>query len=134
MKFIGQQDAEMRMMIRTIQVNALDRLAETRKYDMTKVRKLADKVTVDFSTRLRTAAGGCYPLTGVIELHYRLFKKNPKGLKDTYLHELGHYLNRQILKGEGHDESWKRITKDLGGSGERLHNLDITKWRTTRMR
>lgn len=53
-------------------------------------------------------------------------------LSEVVPHEVAHLIAFQ-LGDMGHGRVWKRVCALLGGTGERCHNLEITKARRTRM-
>lgn len=93
------------------------------------------KLTVDFSTRMKSTAGRAWVHQAKVALHYRLLKDNPEQLRSTMLHELAH-----ILAGYWygynchHDANWKQVAILLGDDGGRCHSMDTSAYRAKEKR
>jgi predicted SprT family Zn-dependent metalloprotease len=82
---------------------------------------------VRWNSRLRIVAGGVKYLRGVhppvptvIELNPRL-KANPKELRETALHEIGHALAMLQDMDDGHGPMWEICVRELGGQPTQYH-------------
>lgn len=54
-------------------------------------------------------------------------------LKDTVPHEVAHIVNFALpATGHAHDKGWKAVCIALGGTGQRLHDLSLTRRRWKR--
>ena len=95
--------------------------------------RLADRVSVTWNRRMRTAAGRAFFQTDQIELNPKL-QDLPEENRDreifgTFLHELAHLVS--CIRAEGrriqpHGAEWKQACRDLGIPDEdRCHNLDF---------
>ena len=89
--------------------------------------ELAVRVRVEWSARLRTAAGRAESRSARILLNRRLYAHGAREIDQTLRHELAHLLaqfrvgRRRISP---HGAEWRRACADLGIPGEaRCHNL-----------
>src|SRR6266568_1421005 len=89
--------------------------------------KLAREVRVEWSPRLKTAAGRADSHEKLISLNPRLVDHDAEEIDRTLRHELAHLLaqfragRRRILP---HGDEWRQACRDLGIKGEkRCHNL-----------
>ena len=94
---------------------------------------LAERVSVSWNCRMRTAAGRAFFQTDQIELNPKLQdlseETRDREIFGTFLHELAHLISyaradgRRILP---HGPEWKQACRDLGIPDEdRCHNLDF---------
>tara|TARA_B100000927_G_scaffold133747_5_gene107812 strand:- start:1051 stop:1719 length:669 start_codon:yes stop_codon:yes gene_type:complete len=95
--------------------------------------KLAERVSVSWNSRMRTAAGRAFFQTDQIELNPKL-QDLPEASRDreifgTFLHELAHLVSYARADGQRilpHGPEWKQACRDLGIPDEdRCHNLDF---------
>jgi predicted SprT family Zn-dependent metalloprotease len=91
------------------------------------VAELAARVQVEWSARLRTAAGRAESRSARVLLNRRLSAHGAREIDQTLRHELAHLLaqfragRRRIAP---HGVEWRRACADLGIPGEaRCHNL-----------
>lgn len=100
---------------------------------------LADRISVEWNTRMRSCAGKAFWPTGLIQLNPRLTSISDAEVRQTLLHELAHlvayerYPNRSI---KSHGKEWQRACTDVGIPGEKAtHELALPartlrrKWR-----
>ncbi len=100
---------------------------------------LAERVSVDWNTRMRSTAGRATWPDAIIELNPALDEISESEVERTFLHELAHLVayeragNRRIRP---HGPEWRRACCDLGIPGERAgHSLSLPsrtmrrKWR-----
>jgi len=95
--------------------------------------RLAEKLTVSWNSRMRTAAGRAFLQTGQIELNPKLQKLSDAvreaEIASTFFHELAHLISYARAKGKKippHGEEWKQACRDLGIPDEdRCHSLDF---------
>jgi len=87
----------------------------------------------ELSRRLKVAAGKATvggPRLGRVQLSVSIFcdprnaDRAEKELRDTVRHELAHVAAPQ---GSGHGPVWKRLAIMLGDSGERCHDMAVTR-------
>jgi len=101
--------------------------------------ELADRVSVEWNTRMRSCAGRAFWPTGLIQVNPRLPQISDTEVKQTVLHELAHLIayerhpNRPI---KSHGREWQRACADVGIPGEKAtHELSLPtrtlrrKWR-----
>lgn len=93
------------------------------------LKKLADKVTVFWNPRMRSAAGRAYYVECRIELNPILQQVSEEEVERTFLHELAHlvafhrHFPRKIAP---HGVEWKIACADVGIPGEKAtHKLPL---------
>ncbi|HEY0369620.1 MAG TPA: SprT-like domain-containing protein [Chthoniobacterales bacterium] len=97
---------------------------------------IAASVRVEWSSRLRTAAGRADSSRKLITLNPRLCQHGEREIERTFLHELAHLLaqsragRRRIAP---HGVQWRQACADLGiGDEQRCHSLPFPVRRRTR--
>jgi len=95
--------------------------------------RLADRVSVTWNRRMRTAAGRAFFQSDLIELNSKLQdlpdENRDREIFGTFLHELAHLVSYTRAEGRRilpHGPDWKQACRDLGIPDEdRCHNLDF---------
>jgi len=97
---------------------------------------LAERVRVEWDSRLRTTAGLAFPGRSLVRLNPRLREFGDDEIQRTLRHELAHLLaheragRRRIAP---HGAEWRRACADLGLADEkRTHNLPLPRRVMTR--
>jgi predicted SprT family Zn-dependent metalloprotease len=97
---------------------------------------LAERVRVEWDSRLRTTAGLAFPGRSLVRLNPRLREFGDDEIRRTLRHELAHLLaheragRRRIAP---HGAEWRRACADLGLADEkRTHNLPLPRRVMTR--
>lgn len=97
---------------------------------------IAGDVRVEWSTRLRSAAGRADCRRRLITLNPRLCEHGDAEIERTFLHELAHLLaqaRRGRRRVQPHGAEWKKACADLGIAGEaRCHALPFPVQRRAR--
>ena len=93
--------------------------------------KLPTKITVNISSGLLVCAGKAMIRRDLIKLNHRLLKDHTKEIRDTFGHELAHFLEYWQYGTVGHGIVWKSIMVELGLPPNRTHDLDVNKLHTT---
>lgn len=97
------------------------------------LEKLAERISVRWNRRMRTAAGRAFFETGQIELNPRLQalpeENRTVEIERTFLHELAHLVAYARYRGrriQPHGPEWKQACADVGIPGEeRCHSLNF---------
>lgn len=78
-------------------------------------------------------AGQFWPMK-YFRFNVELLSLNPKEIRSTCWHEVGHYVTRFIYghsylgkKVQPHGKEWKSVMRSLGQEPERCHNMDVSK-------
>ena len=128
--FYGQADSLMRLKVKALHEQAIQVLPEIANY----------RIFITLNPRMRSCGGrakvrGEY---GYIDLNYRLFVDNPDQLKQTYLHELAHVVQRKRhgydKRVKSHGIEWQRIMRDFGLNPDRCHSMDVSAYKSKRKR
>lgn len=90
----------------------------------------------ELNTTLKTTGGDADFRNKKIRMNYKLHKENPSEVVNTYLHELGHILNRILYPTHrrSHGWEWKNVMYLLESNSERCHKMDTSKVRRKRTR
>ena len=93
------------------------------------MRALAEKVVVEWNSRMRTTAGRAFWPCARIELNPKLRELAPDEVNGTLLHELAHlvaYARAGRRRINAHGVEWQQACTDLGIPGERAtHTLPL---------
>lgn len=91
--------------------------------------ELADRVEVEWNTRMRSCAGRAFWPKGLIQLNPKLEGISNSEIRQTLLHELAHLIayernpNRSI---KSHGREWQRACVEVGIPGEKAtHELAL---------
>lgn len=91
----------------------------------------ADSVTIQWSTRLTSSAGVCYPQKRVIRLSTHYHRRYPQDIESTLLHEMIHL----IVPGHGPKfYAWMERIRQKGGRVERYSRERATAGQPPRWR
>lgn len=99
------------------------RLLEEVKHRFPEYREALLRVEIRLSQRLTRSAGNADPRTGLIQLSEPIFRleENTAAFKNTVLHEIAHIIVGPDVR--AHGAEWRATFLQLGGNGQRTHNL-----------
>lgn len=108
-----------------------------RAFDKYGVKLSPDCVKIQFNLKGKTSAQAC--MKGLTEYRLRfnreaIEKHWDEMVNKTIPHEVAHLIAWMCpqLRASGHNKVWKRICVELGGTGRRCHNYDLTPARKTK--
>ncbi len=80
-------------------------------------------IEIRLSQRLTRSAGNADPRTGVVQLSEPIFRleENAGAFENTVLHEIAHIIVGSDVR--AHGPEWRSTFLQLGGNGQRTHNL-----------
>jgi SprT protein len=94
---------------------------------------LAADTTIDFSTRGRIGGWAYTRRVRSYQQHHlslngeAVEKYTNDMIVNTVPHEIAHLVcNAKPSLGDKHNQGWKRVCRQLGGSGDRCHKMDLT--------
>lgn len=83
--------------------------------------------TFKWSNKKR-ALGSCNYKNKHVKLSKCLTKKQDEGtVRNTILHEIAHAFNKAIYNMTGHGHTWRKLHKEMGGTGNRVTSLTYDK-------
>ncbi len=94
---------------------------------------VADRLTISWNPRMRTAAGRAKLTEWAVEMNPKLIPFGEGEVYSTVLHELAHLLAWHRTAHRGHGLPWRQACADLGIPHESVtHNLPLAPRRTQR--
>ena len=89
-------------------------------------RSLAEKFTISWNARMRSAAGRAMLQTLTVEINPKLQQFGTQEVLNTVLHEIAHLVAWSRSRHRGHGAPWKQACADLGIPGEKAtHTLPL---------
>ena len=83
-------------------------------------------ITFKMNSRLTSTAGRAFYDRGYMDFSTSLYEANQEEfLVDTVPHEFAHMVAFRVYNSVGHDNSWRYVVQQLGGSPNRCHSYQV---------
>jgi len=90
-------------------------------------------ITFKMNSRLTSTAGRAFYDRGYMDFSTSLYEANQEEfLLDTVPHEFAHMVAFRVYNSTGHDNRWRYVVEQLGGTSNRCHNYQVAQRKQTK--